>query len=281
LCCKKITTETQGGARYYFSMVMCGRKGYGFQKLREYTMIKGTHVIFAAFLVMLGLSGLGYHLGEGLLASRTADRFVTVKGLAEQYVEADVATFPISFSVAGDVLADAVSKIEKDQQIILGFLKEKGFAEAEILQGRLSVLDQLAQQYRSGEIQGNRFIINATLTVRSNKVRLVEAVSRSKGELIKKGVILSDAEGPYYFYTKLNDLKPAMIASSTQNALSSASEFAKQAGAKLGSLRRASQGIFSVVARDAVDSDDNNAAQENQVIDKKVRVVSTLEYYLQ
>jgi hypothetical protein len=244
-------------------------------------MIKGTHVVFAAFLVMLGFLGLGYHLREGLLASRTADRFVTVKGLAEQYVEADVAVFPISFSVAGDVLAEAIAKIEKDQQTITAFLKEKGFAEAEVLQGRLSVLDQLAQQYRSGEIQGNRFIINATLTVRSNKVRLVEAVSRSKGELIKKGVILSDAEGPYYFYTKLNDLKPTMIASSTQNALSSASEFAKQAGAKLGSLRRASQGIFSVVARDAVESNDNNATQENQVIDKKVRVVSTLEYYLQ
>jgi hypothetical protein len=243
-------------------------------------MIKGTHVVFAAFLVMLGLSGLGYHLGEGLLASRTADRFVTVKGLAEQYVEADVATFRIGFTVAGNVLQDALNKAEKDQEAILAFLKEQGFAPEEILQGQLTVLDQLAQQYRSGEIQDNRFILNGVVVVRSTKVTLVETANLSKSRLIKQGILLTDADMPAYFYTKLNDIKPAMIATATQNARASAQEFAKQAGAELGALRRASQGMFSIVARDSVDSDNDGSVQESAVINKKVRVVSTLEYYL-
>ncbi len=244
-------------------------------------MIKGYHLIASSLLLTLGLSALGYHVGTGLVQSRMADRIVTVKGLAERYVEADVATFPITFTAAGNVLADVVSKIEADQKAILTFLTDKGFKNDEILMGRLSVVDQLAQQYRSGEIDNNRFILSANITVRTAQVRLVEDASRRKGELIKQGIVLAESGGPYYFYTRLNDIKPEMIAAATKNARSAAGEFATQAGTTLGNLRRASQGVFSIVARDAVDSDNSGGAQENEVIDKKVRVVSTLEYYLQ
>lgn len=121
----------------------------------------------------------------------------------------------------------------------------------------------------------SRFIINASVDVRTDKVDTVAKISGKTGDLVRKGVVLSEFQGPSYIFTKLNDVKPAMIAEATANARTAAAQFAADSKSRLGKIKRAYQGIFMILARDG-----DQIAMEHQSIDKKVRVVSTVDYYI-
>jgi hypothetical protein len=82
-------------------------------------------------------------------------------------------------------------------------------------------------------------------------------------------------QGPFYLFTRLNDIKPDMIADATKNARAAAEQFAKDSEASLGSIRQASQGLFQILPRDAAPGQ----MEEKQVM-KTVRVVSTVDYLL-
>jgi hypothetical protein len=100
------------------------------------------------------------------------------------------------------------------------------------------------------------------------------------GELVGAGVVLSarsdfGGSGPTFLFTRLNDLKPAMIAEATANARAAAEQFARDSQASLAGIRTASQGVFVILPRDQAEG-----AQEQQQLHKTVRVVSTVEYFL-
>src|SRR5690606_22112912 len=92
----------------------------------------GVSLILAAALIMAGLILGGYLLGNGLLRARLADRAVTVRGLAERDVTADLATWSIGYSAQGNALAPVQAKIDADTATIRAFLKEHGFTDEEI-----------------------------------------------------------------------------------------------------------------------------------------------------
>ena len=80
---------------------------------------------------------------------------------------------------------------------------------------------------------------------------------------------------PEYVYTKLNDIKPGMIAEATKSARESATQFAGDSGTNVGGIKDAYQGIFEILPRDS-----NNGYQERGERFKTVRVVSTIRFYL-
>ena len=121
----------------------------------------------------------------------------------------------------------------------------------------------------------NRFIINSSINIRTDQVNLIARISQKTGELVRQGVVLSEYQGPSYIFTKLNDVKPDMIAEATANARIAADKFATDSGSRLGKIKRARQGVFSILPRDGM-----GISSEQHQIDKKVRVVSTLDYYI-
>ena len=144
--------------------------------------------------------------------------------------------------------------------------------------GGFEVTDALAQLYRSGPVE-SRFVMAQTLVVRSPDVDGVAALAQRVGELVSQGVVLSSdggtAGGPVYLFTALNDAKPEMVAEATRNARASAEQFAADSGSRLGDIRSASQGLFQILARD-----DAPGLMEPFQIAKRLRVVSTVEYFL-
>jgi uncharacterized protein len=234
--------------------------------------------LLAALVLALGLAAAGFLVGDGFARSRAADRYVTVKGLAERPVEADLAVWLLRFTATGDELAAAQAKIEQDLGRVRAFLAAGGLPQDAVTPLRLEVVDLLAERYRSPGSEGSRFILTQSLRVRSADVQRVAALSRQLGELVRAGVVLvSDhpSNGPRYLYTRLNDVKPEMIAQATAAARAAATQFARDAGSPLGPLGRADQGVFQILPRDAVDGVD-----EAGEIEKTVRVVATLRYAL-
>ena len=67
----------------------------------------------------------------------------------------------------------------------------------------------------------------------------------------------------------LNEIKPGMIEEATKNAREVGEKFAKDSGSRLGKIKTANQGTFSITDRDS-----------NTPEIKKVRVVTSVTYYL-
>lgn len=228
-----------------------------------------------AALVCLGLLGGGWFVGHGFEAGRSTDRTVTVKGLAETFVQADLAIWPLRFTATGADLNQVQAEIDRDVEAILTFLTERGLPPEAIQPQRVEVTDLLAQPYRPEGIGDNRFIIAQTILVRTEQIGVVVALNQQTGELVRRGVVLTEGGGPTYLFTRLNEIKPAMLAEATRNAREAAEQFAEDADSEIEGIRSASQGLFQILPRDEAPG-----VMEAGQVEKKVRVVSTIEYLL-
>jgi hypothetical protein len=232
-------------------------------------------------LIALGVALGGMFIGRGFLASRM-ERFVTVRGLVERPVRADVALWTVSFSATNDDVARANAQIERDRVLSIAFAKKQGFTDAEIEQAPTKVTDQT--RYGGNEARASgRYRVDGGVRIRSSNVDRVQQASQLTGELIAQGVVLSFESdsgfaNPSYYFTKLDEIRPSMLADATKSARAVAEQFAKDSGSKLGAIRRANQGVFQILPRDAVDG--QGTFEEPKSIDKKVRLVSTIDYYL-
>jgi hypothetical protein len=231
-------------------------------------------------LLAIGITLGGWFIGHGFIEGRAADRFVTVKGVAERDAKADVALWPLRLSAADNDLAAAQASIARNTAAVYGFLQRQGLdtSQAE-LQG-VDVADAFANQYGGERPSAARYVVSQTVMVRSSDVDRVLAASAKVGELVRSGVVLSSnrgygPSGPTFLFTRLNDLKPGMIAAATANARQAAEQFANDSRSRLGGIRQANQGVFVILPRDQV----AGVSEETQPL-KTVRVVTTVEYYL-
>jgi hypothetical protein len=234
-------------------------------------MTNARALIAAAAILALGLVAGGWFLGDGLTRARRADRAVTVRGLAEQDVTADLATWTIATSAAGSDLASLQARSDADGNAVLAFLKAKGFTDDEIEAGSIGV-----NQYVDGNGRQN-ITIRRKIQLRTARVMQARAAFAGQAELMRQGVVFdSDNGGMVYSFTRLNDVKPPMIAAATKNAREGAEQFAKDSGAEVGEIKSASQGYFSIIPRDG----DSAGAPASASPFQKVRVVTTIDFYL-
>ncbi|OHY80568.1 SIMPL domain-containing protein [Marinobacter sp. AC-23] len=229
--------------------------------------------------LILGISAIisASFIGDGLTDLRTGDRYVTVKGVAEREVTADLALWPIRFVATGNSLGEAQEKANSSRDAIMAFLKLQAINDGAVELQRLDVTDTRANPYQDDNGK-QKFIISQTLMVRSDNIEKIRQAAQAVSELVDSGVVLSSdygPSGPTYLFNGLNEIKPDMIAEATASARKSASQFAEDAKTELGDLRRANQGVFQILARDQAPG-----VSEQQQPMKTVRVVSTVEYYL-
>ena len=238
-------------------------------------MQKSTIITGALIACGLTLGGLfpGYYFYKTNFDMRT----VKVKGLAEKDVKADLAVWNIRFQSADNVLTSAKKDIENQEETVKEFLLAAGFSADEIIVQGLNMQDAFADSYRDRESIPARYTLNQTLTVRTNKVDLVNSSYPQIGDLVSKGVTFNSyGNGVSYLFTELNSIKPKMLKEATQNARQAADEFARNSNSKVGKIKSANQGVFSILAREEIPDQ-----SEREQINKKVRVVSTVEYYLE
>ena len=235
--------------------------------------------LVASIILAIGVAIGGWSIGHGFVAGRQADRYVTVKGLAERDVKADLALWPIRFVRTNDDLGQAQQAIERDTRTVVAFLARHGIDTTQVRRQNLQVTDVMANAYRNGPV-GARYILTQQLMVRSSVPDTVLAASQQVGELVQAGVVLTNeggfTNGPTYLFTRLNDFKPAMIGEATANAREAAEKFATDSRSHLAGIRQASQGFFSILPRDQA----GGISEESQV-EKTIRVVTTISYSLE
>ncbi|MBW1981466.1 MAG: SIMPL domain-containing protein [Deltaproteobacteria bacterium] len=222
--------------------------------------------------IFLGLAALGYLLGNAAIKIKEYERSVTVKGLAERELPADIVIWPIAFTEAGNDLGALYESIESSKKKIQEFLVARGIDADEISYSLPSITDKLAQQYGGGQKAEFRYAAVQTVTVYSARVSLVRKAMAQLAALGRSGIAFTGEQYQNkieYLFTGLNKIKPEMIQEATAKAREVALKFAEDSKSKLGKIKRASQGQFSIKPRD-----------KNNPHLKKIRVVSTVEYYL-
>lgn len=235
--------------------------------------------IIAAALIAVGLAGAGWLGGQALIESRQPIRTVTVKGLSERPVKADLAFWPIKFVATGPTLEDARAELERADALVRRFLIDQGFPEDSMRVQNILVEDRLAGYNASNTPDLARFVLTEEFLVTSNDVEAIAEAARNVGEMLRLGVVFSSDNynaGPSYIFTGLNDLKTDMLAEATLRAREAAEEFAREAGAQVGTIQTANQGVFEILAE--VEIPDQRSEKQ---IDKKVRVVTTITYFLE
>jgi hypothetical protein len=222
-------------------------------------------------LIGIGLLLLGTQVKKGLNSISDNARVVTVRGLAEKEVTANKVTWPIVSKEVGNDLPSIYANIESTNTQILKFLKDNGITDTEIAVNPPQVVDLQADRYNSNTIPF-RYNVTNVVVVTSSQVEKVNKLIERQTELLKQGIAIVAGDYQYqttYEYTDLNTIKPGMIAEATKNAREAANKFADDSDSKLGKIKTASQGQFSIEDRD----------QYTPYI-KNVRVVSTIVYYL-
>ena len=224
-----------------------------------------------AAIIAIGLCLLGLSIDSAIKAFVNKERVVSVKGLAEIEVEANKVTWPIAFKEVGNDVQQLYRSINEKSKVVVAFLKENGIADSEISVNPAEVVDMDAERYSNNNNQ-YRYISTSVITVTSTNVKLVRKLISEQTALLQKGVVVTGSDYRYnvnYEFTGLNDIKPGMIEEATKNARAAAEKFAKDSDSKLGKIKRANQGQFSIYDRDI-----------NTPYIKTVRVVTSIDYYL-
>lgn len=221
-----------------------------------------------SLLIALSIVILGLCLKSGIDNFTFRDREVTVRGLAERQVMANEVTWPITFNIAGDDLTTIYDNVSRTDSIIVRFLTSSGITRDEISVAPPSTYNAAANQYGSSTFK-YKYSLESTVTVTTKKVDKVRELLGRQAELLKEGVAFSNSYINYR-YTDLNAIKPAMIEEATKNARLAADKFAADSHSKVGKIKTASQGQFTID-----DSDSSTPWLKN------VRVVSTIVYYIE
>jgi len=228
-------------------------------------------LLATAGLLSLAIIVGGYLLGDGVRRARMADRSVTVRGLAERDVTADLATWTIAYAEQGTELAPVQAAVDGKSRTVREFFARVGFKPAEISQAGTSV-----SQFYDSNRSANQVTVRQRLQLRTRDVAKARAAFARQFELIRGGVALEEGTAMVYSFTRLNEIKPAMIGAATRDARRGAEQFARDSGAGVGGIKQATQGYFSITARDGDESEGSGRDSPFQ----KVRVVTTIDFYL-
>ena len=226
---------------------------------------------YSGICIMLGLMVLGLMMPMAVKVLHNSNRSVYVKGLCEREVKADQVIWPITYKVMSNDNQTLYKEIARQREEVMAFLLRNGISAEEASVANPSISDKFANEYGDNN-RAYRYIATSVVTVCSSQVDLVRALMAKQSELLTKNVLIVDNnwENPVEFtYEGLNDIKPEMIEEATRNAREAAEKFAKDSGSRIGKIREASQGTFSISDRD-----------RNTPYIKKVRVVTSVSYSL-
>jgi len=236
-------------------------------------MEKKNQLVVLGILLFFGLSVSGYFIGRGLKMFRSGERTVTVRGLAEKEVLADNIFWPIAYTVSDNDLARLNEKIENNKKIIVEFLMSHGFNKNEISFSSPNVIDVQTQLYGQDRQYSFRYLAKGVVKLNTTNLNLVLTASDNSSALLLKGIVTNSEEYQNtisYDFKALNDIKPEMIETANLNARKAAEQFATDSHSKLGTIKTASQGLFTI-----------EDANYNTPQIKVIRVVTTIQYYLE
>ncbi len=225
-------------------------------------------LIIAGFILGLSLvvaAGLGSYT---FYQVKSFDNTLSVTGSAKQKITSDAVKWTAFFERAVPVedLKKGYDEMNADAAKVAAFLKERGLAEGSVTVSPI----QLDEPYKWNQNMPKEYSLRQTVTVSGNEVDKVTAVAKDLKPLIDVGVVISTQSLEYY-YTKLPDLRVALLSEAVKDARARAERIAASNGQAVGTLRSASMGVVQVMQVNSTDVSDYGT-YDTSGIDKEVMI---------
>ena len=235
------------------------------------TTIKPVVIMVVAAIVAVGTALSGFFIGRSIEKFKTSDRAIVVKGFSEREVKSDLGELVLSSKNPGNDLSEMQKKSDQDIKTIIAFLKTKGIKDEEVTLDGAELFDRQTKEYYERDKSEYRYILTTRLKVTTKQVDVIKDISNQIAELLKQQINISS--NVRYYFTRFADLRTEMIAEATQSARQAALQFAKDSGSRVGEIRNAVQGAFSITSP-------NEEYNEVGSLHKKIRVVTTVTFNL-
>lgn len=224
---------------------------------------------FGYLIVAVSIVLFGLFLKTGMDNKTYSNRTISARGVSERQVEATVGVGHLSASNYNDDLAVLKSTTENQIEQIKNFVKKFGFEDSEI-----EVFCNINDRHKDyvGDIKYRpveRYSSNFTIKIYTNKVKELYELQSKQNLILDECGILLDSYYYNYDFKELNSIKPEMITEATVIARESADRFAQDSDSKIGKIKYANQGYFSIDPIEGVEPYKLN-----------VRVVVSVEFYL-
>ena len=207
-----------------------------------------TPAIFAVTIIISA-----WVLGNAWKRTHQQNETVRVTGMASKDFVSDLIVWRGTFSKKSMSIKEAYAELKRDASLAKEYLLKKGVKEAEMVFSAVNTMKDF--RYVSGPGgQGSSvfdgYVLSQDIQAESNEVDKIEKISREVTELIDLGVEFN-SQMPFYYSTKLADIKIEMLAQAADDGRLRAEKMAESAGGKLGSLRSASMGIFQITGQNS------------------------------
>jgi hypothetical protein len=193
-------------------------------------------------------------LGGAWKKSHPTRESINVTGLANQDFTSDLIVWNGSFEAKEMDLKEAYARVKRDADIVRQYLTSKGASQSEMVFGAISIRKSTRMVMDNN---GNRqqeifdgYELSQTVRIESRDVDKIEQISREVTELINQGLEFY-SQPPFYYYTKLADLKIKLLAAATADARNRAEKIAENAHASLGHLLNGSMGVFQITGQNS------------------------------
>lgn len=254
---------------------MTGQIGFisGFTRNNRVAFLGGS------LILALGMTAGSVALARGMVSMKRADREVTVRGVAQRDVTANRASWSVGYSESAYTLADALAAVDRDTAMIRAYLAKHRFTGDQTTPSSANI--SVTDEYIDGKNTGRKiYSVSRAIAFDTKNVTGVGAIEANKDELAQAGLVVDNTNATYE-YTELDQVKPDMIAAATKDARRAAEKFANDSGSSVGGIKTATQGYFSVSSRESGSTDSEYGGSSTaSTPDQRVRVVTTIDYYL-
>lgn len=205
--------------------------------------------------------GIGFVIGMGVigytwLQVKASDNSLSVTGSAKQAVESDVVKWNSNFSrkVYATELKGGYAQMKTDETAVIKFLKDNGLTDAEMTISPISMQKEYVYD-KNGNAGPDQYSLIQTVSVQSSDIAKITSLSKNTQVLINEGVLFSSF-APEYYYSKLPEIRVALLSEAVKDAQSRADSIAKTAGKKVGALKSAATGVVQVMQPNSTDVSD-------------------------
>lgn len=181
-------------------------------------------------------------------SAKNADQTITVTGSAKKSIISDLGIQRGTLQASSGDRKTAYQIVQQQMPIVIKYLTDKGFAKDQIEVFSINgypIFEVTEKGNQTQKVLG--YVYNQRFEVKSNDVKKIKELSLSLSSLVENGLDIS-VDAPEYLYTKIDDLKIAVQAAASKNAMERAKKIAEATGRSLGPLRNARMGVIQITA---------------------------------
>ena len=233
--------------------------------------IERLQILTVGLIVVIGIL-----IASNIIITSLSGNNISVTGSAFEIVKSDSGSVNFNINVKKINKQDAYNTLQTQIKIVEKYLSNKNITEIE--RKNISGYFNYKRDERTGAYTNipESYNLTQSFSISSNNVELIKEISNEITGLISQGVDIN-IYGTSYNYSKLPELKIALLEKASQDAKARATSMLKATGDKVGNIKTVRMGVYQITPVDSTAVSDLGI-NDSSTIDKKVTAVANVTF---